>query len=153
MSISQPLGVAVAGLGFGEAVHLPALRACGGHRTGGPLASAGRAPGGRPASQAGLPGQQRFRQPSSTIPAVEALVIATPPAPRFELAQRALLAGKHLLLEKPVGLNAAQAESLQRLALQRGLAVAVDFEYRAVPLFQQLEALLRSAGRSGSWCW
>ena len=77
-------------------------------------------------------------------PAVEAIVIATPPGPRFDLARRALEAGKHLLLEKPVALNAEQIESLQRLALQRGLTVAVDFEYRAVPLFQQLADLLAS---------
>ncbi|MEC8608743.1 MAG: gfo/Idh/MocA family oxidoreductase, partial [Cyanobacteriota bacterium] len=28
MSAPRPLGVAVAGLGFGEKVHIPALRAC-----------------------------------------------------------------------------------------------------------------------------
>ncbi|MDP4706840.1 MAG: Gfo/Idh/MocA family oxidoreductase, partial [Cyanobium sp. MAG_237] len=61
-----------------------------------------------------------------------------------DLARRALEAGKHLLLEKPVALNAERIESLQRLALQRGLTVAVDFEYRAVPLFQQLADLLAS---------
>jgi predicted dehydrogenase len=43
-----------------------------------------------------------------------------------------------------VALCADQVEDLQRLALQRGLTVAVDFEYRAVPLFQQLAALVAS---------
>ena len=63
--------------------------------------------------------------------------------PRFELARSALEAGKHLLLEKPVALDADQVEELQRMAILRRLCVAVDFEYRAVPLFQQLQALLR----------
>jgi predicted dehydrogenase len=46
-----------------------------------------------------------------------------------------------------VALCAEQVEDLQRLALQRGLTVAVDFEYRAVPLFQQLAAVVASGSR------
>ena len=142
MSTRRPLGVAIAGLGFGESVHLPALRACP-HTE--PVALwHPRAERLEAACQsAGLPGTSDF-QALLADPRVEAVVIATPPAPRAELAEQALLAGKHLLLEKPVALQAADVEALQRLALQRGLTVAVDFEYRAVPLFQQLEAVLRS---------
>ncbi len=142
MSTRRPLGVAIAGLGFGEAVHLPALRACPHtepvalwHPRAERLEAACRS--------AELPGSTDFEALLAN-PAVEAVVIATPPEPRAALAERALLAGKHLLLEKPVALAAAEVEALQRLALQRGLTVAVDFEYRAVPLFQQLEALLLS---------
>ena len=140
MTNSRPVGVAIAGLGFGEAVHLPALRACPSmepvalwHPRQERLDQACR--------QCGLAGSSDFDSLLAD-PRVEAVVIATPPAPRFELAQRALQAGKHLLLEKPVCLEAGQAESLQRLALERRLCVAVDFEYRAVPLFQQLQQLL-----------
>lgn len=138
----QPLRVAVAGLGFGEAVHLPALRACPSTT---PVAlwhpRAERLE--RACSAAELPGHSEF-EALLADPAVEAVVIATPPAPRFELARRALLAGKHLMLEKPVALNAGQIEELQRLAIQRNCCVAVDFEYRAVPLFQQLQAVIQS---------
>ncbi len=137
---ARPLQVAIAGLGFGEKVHLPALRACAGtepvalwHPRTERLEAA--------CHQAGLSGHSDF-DALLADPAVEAVVIATPPEPRFALALRALEAGKHLLLEKPVALHAEQAEELQRLALARGLSVAVDFEYRAVPLFQQLQALL-----------
>ncbi|MFQ6538781.1 MULTISPECIES: Gfo/Idh/MocA family protein [Aphanothece] len=139
---ARPLGVAIAGLGFGEKVHLPALQACATtepvalwHPRADRLESACRA--------AGLPGQTDFGALLAD-PAVEAVVIATPPEPRFELARQALLAGKHLMLEKPVALSATEAEELQRLALAQRLTVAVDFEYRAVPLFQQLADLLRS---------
>lgn len=138
----SPLKVAIAGLGFGEAVHLPALRACPGTE---PVALWHPRPERLEAAcrSAELPGHSDFDGLLAN-PAVEAIVIATPPGPRFDLARRALEAGKHLLLEKPVALNAEQIESLQRLALQRGLTVAVDFEYRAVPLFQQLADLLAS---------
>jgi len=139
---ARPLGVAIAGLGFGEKVHLPALRAC---PTAEPVAlwhpRAERLEAA--CRQAELPGHSDF-EALLADPAVEALVIATPPEPRFELALHALEAGKHLMLEKPVALTARQAEELQRLAMARGLSVAVDFEYRAVPLFRQLHALLSS---------
>ncbi|MFM2079454.1 MAG: hypothetical protein RLZZ219_136 [Cyanobacteriota bacterium] len=136
----RPLGVAIAGLGFGEKVHLPALRDCPltdpvalWHPRAERLAQASAA--------AELPGFTDF-DALLADPRVDALVIATPPEPRYELACAAIAAGKHLLLEKPVALDAYRIEELQRRALAAGVTVAVDFEYRAVPLFQQLAALL-----------
>jgi predicted dehydrogenase len=144
-----PLRVALAGLGFGEKVLLPALRDCPAtepvalwHPRQERLDAACRA--------ADLPGNCDF-EALLADPAIEALVIATPPAPRFDLARRALEAGKHLLMEKPVALDAFQVEELQRLALRRRLTVAVDFEYRAVPLFQQLAALLDQGVLGEPW--
>lgn len=146
---TRPLGVAVAGLGFGEKVHLPALNSCPGteavalwHPRAERLEAA--------CASSGLRGHSEF-QALLSDPAVEAVVMATPPGPRFALAQAALEAGKHLLLEKPVALAASQVEQLQRLAMQRGLCVAVDFEYRAVPLFQQLQALLNAGSLGELW--
>jgi predicted dehydrogenase len=146
---SAPLRVAIAGLGFGEKVHLPVLRDCPAtvpvalwHPRRERLEAACR--------EADLPGFTDFNALLGD-PAIEAIVIATPPAPRFDLARSALEAGKHLLLEKPVALHAEQVETLQRLALQRGLSVAVDFEYRAVPLFQQLAALLHEGVVGDLW--
>ncbi|MCT0217871.1 Gfo/Idh/MocA family oxidoreductase [Synechococcus sp. CS-1329] len=147
--MTQPLQVAVAGLGFGEKVHLNALRACPGtepvalwHPRAERLEAACRA--------AQLPGHSDFTALLAD-PAVEAVVIATPPAPRFELARAALEAGKHLLLEKPVALEVAQVQELRRLAIERGLSVAVDFEYRAVPVFQQLKQLLSRGVLGETW--
>ncbi len=144
-----PLKVAIAGLGFGEKVHLPALRdqpltepVALWHPRAERLEAACRA--------AELPGFSDF-DALLEDPAIEALVIATPPAVRFELARRALEAGKHLLLEKPVGLDAGQVEEMRRLALRQRCCVAVDFEYRAVPVFQQLKALLEEGTLGEPW--
>jgi len=145
----RPLGVAVAGLGFGEAVHLPALRDC-------PLTEPvalwhpRRERLDRACAASGLPG---FSDLEALLndPRVDALVIATPPQPRLALAEAAIAAGKHLLLEKPVALEAAQIERLQRQALAAGVCVAVDFEYRAVPAFQQLAALLQQNPVGRPW--
>jgi predicted dehydrogenase len=145
----RPLGVAIAGLGFGESVHLPALRDCPGTE---PVAlwhpRAERLEGACRAAE--LSGSTEFSAVLAD-PRVEAVVIATPPAPRFDLARQALEAGKHLLLEKPVALEAEAIEELQRLAIRRNLCVAVDFEYRAVPVFQQLASLIAEGVLGEPW--
>lgn len=144
-----PLRVAVVGLGFGLQVHVPALRAC---PTTAPVALWHPNPERLQAACAAtnLPPAPSF-EALLADPAIDALVLATPPEPRLALARAALEAGKHLLLEKPVTLRAEDAEELQRLALQRQLSVAVDFEYRAVPLFQQLAALLEQGVVGTPW--
>jgi len=109
-SSPRPLGVAIAGLGFGEKVHLPALRDC-------PLTEPVALWHPRQerldqaCAAAELPGFTEF-DALLADPRVAALVIATPPEPRFALAEAAIGSGKHLLLEKPVALDSAQIEAL-----------------------------------------
>ena len=55
--------------------------------------------------------------------AVEAVVVATPVPTHAELARRALAAGKHVFVEKPMAMGAEDAESLVALAEERGLAL------------------------------
>lgn len=64
---------------------------------------------------------------------VNALVIATPVATHFDIARRALLAGKHVLVEKPLANSAVQARKLVELAAARGLILMVGhvFLYNA----------------------
>ena len=50
-----------------------------------------------------------------------------------------------------MALNAQQVQELQRLALGAGVCVGVDFEYRAVPLFQQLAGLLHQGAIGTPW--
>lgn len=144
-----PLRVAIAGLGFGETVHLTALRASPWSE---PVAlwHPRRERLDRACRQAELPGFTAF-EALLADPGVDAVVLATPPGPRFALAQQALAAGKHVLLEKPVSVTAEQTAELQRQALRQGLTVAVDFEYRAVPLFQQLAELVQQGAIGEPW--
>ena len=55
--------------------------------------------------------------------AVEAVVVATPVPTHAELARRALAAGKHVFVEKPMALGADDAEALVALAEERRLAL------------------------------
>jgi predicted dehydrogenase len=54
---------------------------------------------------------------------VDAVVVATPVPTHAPLARRALEAGKHVFVEKPMALAAADAEELASLAEERGLVL------------------------------
>ena len=64
---------------------------------------------------------------------VDAVVIATPVASHFELAKKALMAGKHVLVEKPMTSTVAESEELIALADRKNLTLMVDhtFAYTA----------------------
>jgi scyllo-inositol 2-dehydrogenase (NADP+) len=53
-------------------------------------------------------------------PSLELVVVNTPSATHVELTRQALLAGKHVLLEKPVATSAAEVRELFDLARQQG---------------------------------
>ncbi len=62
---------------------------------------------------------------------VDAVVIATPVSTHYSLAKEALLAGKHVLVEKPISFTSAEGEELVELAERhnRTLMVGHTFEY------------------------
>src|SRR6266542_5762508 len=62
-------------------------------------------------------------------PAIDAIVIATPVSTHFDLAMRAIQAGKHLLVEKPLTTNAADAERLIEAAARRERVLMVDHTF------------------------
>lgn len=85
-------------------------------------------------------------------PEVEALVLATPAATHFELAKEALLAGKHLLVEKPLALELAQAKTLIALAQQEGRVLMVDHLLEYHPAVETLKGLLEEGELGQAFC-
>jgi predicted dehydrogenase len=64
---------------------------------------------------------------------VDAVFVATPTATHYELGRRALAAGKHTLIEKPMATRSCEAAELVRLAEERRRVLMVGhvFEYNA----------------------
>ncbi len=62
-------------------------------------------------------------------PGVDAVVIATPVATHFELALRALQAGKHVFVEKPLASTAQQVHRLLDEADKAGVTLMVDHTF------------------------
>ncbi len=73
---------------------------------------------------------------------IDAASIATPTDSHFELARALLEQGKHLLVEKPIANDTAQASELARLAGSRHLVLQVGHVERFNPVLAALEARL-----------
>ncbi len=73
---------------------------------------------------------------------VDAATIATPTPTHFPLAKALLTQGKHLLVEKPITENTADARALSELAQAHGCVLQVGHIERFNPAFGALETLL-----------
>ena len=72
---------------------------------------------------------------SEIVEAIDCAIIATPTIYHFEVAQELLKAGKHLLIEKPITLELAQANDLIALAEANELILQVGHVERFNPAF------------------
>lgn len=75
---------------------------------------------------------------------IDAVVIASPTTTHYELAKKALLNGKHCLIEKPITVAIHEAEELQRIAVERNLVISVGHVERYNPVFQELKNILEN---------
>ena len=82
-----------------------------------------------------------MRSASEAAAASEAVSLVTPTNTHFELAKGLLAAGKHVLLEKPMTDNAAQASELIQLARQNNCVLQVGHVERFNPVFNYLETV------------
>jgi predicted dehydrogenase len=71
----------------------------------------------------------------------DALSVVTPTTSHFELARSLLEEGKHVLVEKPMTDNAAQAARLVEIAQQRGSVLQVGHVERFNPVFKYLQTI------------
>ncbi|HVM16056.1 MAG TPA: Gfo/Idh/MocA family oxidoreductase [Gaiellaceae bacterium] len=74
-------------------------------------------------------------------PEVDAVYVALPPALHVPWSERALEAGKHVLVEKPLSRDPAAVERLFDLAERRGLVLLEGFMYRHQPQVKRLREL------------
>src|SRR5271163_423137 len=76
-------------------------------------------------------------------PAVEAVVIAAPAALHFDLTRRALRAGKHVFVEKPLALNAIEGKELVELANAQSAVLMVGHILHYHPAITELTRLIQ----------
>jgi predicted dehydrogenase len=77
-------------------------------------------------------------------PSVEAVVIATPPQTHHALAKRALAAGKHVLVEKPLATRLADAYELAELAAANDRVLMPGHTFVYSPAVNTVRELIHS---------
>lgn len=75
-------------------------------------------------------------------PDIKGVVVATPTPSHFSITQQALLAGKHVFVEKPMTQSADEAHQLVALAKDKGLVLMVGHLIRYHPCFQHVLSLV-----------
>ena len=73
---------------------------------------------------------------------LQALIVSTPDDLHYPIAMAALDAGLHVLCEKPLALDVAQARAMYEKATAAGVTHMVLFTYRWLPLYQHVRQLL-----------
>lgn len=77
---------------------------------------------------------------------LDAVIIASPSGHHFKQAKAALEAGIHVLVEKPIALNLAEAQTLGECAKKNDLRLGVTFQRRADPLFRAVKNAIDAGG-------
>jgi len=81
-------------------------------------------------------------------PAIDAVVLATPHSMHCEQIVAAAKAGKHVFVEKPLGVTAKSAEQAAMACAQNRLTLAVGYNWRFQPALQEAKCMLED-GRLG----
>ncbi len=75
-------------------------------------------------------------------PGIDAVVLATPPATHFSLARKALQAGKHVWIEKPLALCVGEGRELVALSRDRKTVLFVDHTFLYDPAIRKIRELI-----------
>jgi len=83
---------------------------------------------------------------------VDAVAIATPVSTHFDLARKALLHGKHVLVEKPLTSSVAEAEELIALAKEQNRILMVGHTFQYSPAVRELRQLIQDGELGNIYC-
>src|SRR3954466_3929760 len=138
--------VAIAGTGFIGGVHARSARLAGARLVG--VAASSPESAGRAVQALGA--ERAFASAEELVeaPDVDVVHICTPNHLHVPLAEAALAAGKHVILEKPIALDALSAQTLAEAAAESGKVAAVPFVYRYYPTVREARERVR-AGATG----
>lgn len=139
--MSEEIRAAIIGTGFIGRVHARAARVAGARLVGVAASSPERS-----AAAAMELDTQPFDSAEAAIASddVDVVHVCTPNHLHVPLATAALEAGKHVVLEKPVALSAAEAADLAELAQASDRVVSVPFVYRFYPTVREARERVRS---------
>lgn len=138
----QTIGVGVAGTGFIGPAHVEGLRRNGIQVLG--LAEDTPENARTKAAELGIPRSYESFEKMLADPDIDIVHLATPNVLHYPYAKAALLAGKHVVCEKPLAVTARESGELVKLAAEKARVNAVNFNIRMYPMVQQARSLVQS---------
>lgn len=136
------IGAAVVGTGFIGVVHVEALRRLGVQVHG--VVGSSRERAAARSRELGLPPAYESLEAMLDDARVEVVHITSPNHLHLEHARAALLAGKHVVCEKPLAMTSAQSVELLELAERSGRVHATNFNIRFYPTNQHVRGMIKA---------
>ena len=136
------IGAAVVGTGFIGVVHVEALRRLGVQVHG--VVGSSRERAAARSRELGLPPAYESVEAMLDDARVEVVHITSPNHLHLEHARAALLAGKHVVCEKPLAMTSGQSVELLELAERSGRVHATNFNIRFYPTNQHVHGMIRT---------
>jgi len=133
--------VAMIGTGFMGRVHTEAIRRLGNVEVVA-VADITAELAGRFARQAGVPRSTGDYRTLLSDPEVEAVHVCTPNALHHPISKAFMLAGKHVLCEKPLAVSAAEAKDLVEVAQTTGALNCLNHNLRYYPAVQHIRQMI-----------
>lgn len=138
---ADTIRVGVIGTGFGASLHLSALRECPGFTT--VAIASRRADRARAAAQDhNIPAHFSDYRELVRHPDIDAVIVATPPHLHHPMAIAALEHDKHVLCEKPMARNLAEAKDMLRIAERTTAVAMVNNQLRFLPARVRIAELI-----------
>jgi len=130
--MNETVGIGIIGTGFARRVQIPAFLKCKGAAI--TSVSSGSLDNARlTASEFAIEHFSGDWRETASHPAVDLVCITTPPSLHKEMALFAISQGKHVLCEKPMAMNVAEAEAMNLAASSHSLLALIDHELRFQP--------------------
>ena len=140
MTEQHGLRIGVLGTGWGTRLSVPALRAEGWHVAALWSRNAERAE--KQAAELEIPFATNDASALINRPDIDAVTIVTPTPTHRDICLEALAAGKHVLAEKPMAMNAGEAEEMAAAAESAAVTAMINFEFRFTPQRLHVKRLL-----------
>jgi predicted dehydrogenase len=136
------VGIGIIGTGFARRVQIPAFQACDGASIVS-VASGTIENATATATEFGIPHFTADWRETVERDDVDLVCITTPPKLHREMTLLALQNGKHVLCEKPMAMNAGEAQEMTDAAKSAGILALIDFELRFQPGRQRAYSMIR----------
>jgi predicted dehydrogenase len=138
----QTIGAGVAGMGYIGPAHIEGLRRNGIQVLG--LMGSTKEKTEKKAIELGIRRVYVSLDEMLADPEIDVVHLATPNHLHHTHAKAALLAGKHVVCEKPLAMNTTESAELVNLAKEKNLVNAVNYNLRMYPLVHQARSLVQN---------